>query len=152
MDIAGKLPDQRLRANRRRDCDQRRRLLIEDEPLSDAEYILTVGSLIAESKTDGDGWVREKIPAAAKSARLLVAPGTEDEEEYELLLGQLDPAEEVSGVTGRLNNLGYFFDLDDKDAEATKLVLQKFQKKHGLPETGAPDAATVERLTVEHGS
>lgn len=127
-------------------------LLIEDEPLANAKYCLTVGSLIIESSTDGDGWVREKIPAAAKSARLLVSPGTEDEEEYELLLGHLDPAEENSGIVGRLNNLGFFFDLDDTEDEAMKLVLQRFQKKHGLKETGAPDAVTIERLKAEHGS
>ena len=127
-------------------------LLIEDEPLANAKYCLTVGSITIESSTDGDGWVREKISAAAKSARLLVSPGTEDEEEYELLLGHLDPAEEDSGVVGRLNNLGFFFDLDNTEDEGMKLALQGFQKKHGLQETGKPDAATVERLKAEHGS
>ena len=97
------------------------------------KYCLTVGNQIVESNTDGDGWMREKISAAAKSARLLVSPGTEDEEEYELLLGHLNPIEENSGVVGRLSNLGFFFGLDDSEDDALKYALKGFQNKNTLP-------------------
>ena len=127
--------------------------LRKDEPRAGIKFSLIVGGQIIESKTDGDGWLREKIPAAAKTAKLLLIPGTKDEEEYELLLGHLDPIEEDSGVNGRLSNLGFFFGSDeDQDEEAVKYALEGFQNKNGLTQTGEADAATINKLKQIYSS
>lgn len=128
------------------------RLLREDEPRSRVKFSLKIAEKTIESETDSDGWIKETIPAAAKTAKLLLLPGTEDEEEYELLIGHLDPPEKKPGVTDRLQNLGFFFDFEDEDDEAIKYALAGFQGKYELAETGEADAATVNKLKELHGS
>lgn len=128
------------------------RMLREDEPRGNVKYSLEIGNKIIEAATDGDGWIKQTIPAAAKTARLILQPGTVEAEEYELLLGHLDPLEENPGVADRLQNLGFYFGFDDDNDEALKCALEGFQNKHELPETGEPDAATLDKLKQIHGS
>lgn len=128
------------------------RMLREDKPRSGVKFSLKIGEKTVEAETDDDGWIKETIPAAAKTGKLLLLPGTEEEEEYELLLGHLDPPEKKSGVADRLQNLGFFFDFEDEDDEAVKYALEGFQGKYELTETGEADAATVNKLKELHGS
>ena len=134
--------------------DLQLRLLREDEPRSNVNFSLQIGRKTIEAITDSDGSINEKnIPADAKTAKLILQPGTEEAEEYELLLGHLDPLEENSGVADRLQNLGFCFGFDeDEDDEALKYAVEGFQNKYELPETGAVDAATLDKLKQIHGS
>lgn len=74
-------------------------------------------------------------------------------EEIPLQIGWLDPANETSGVVGRLNNLGFdagppavFMGQYARDA------IRKFQYSENLPVTGQVDGATLGRLIQRHGS
>lgn len=128
------------------------RLLREDEPRANIDFSLRIGQKTIESKTDADGWIKETIPADAETAKLLLYPGTEQQEEFELLLGHLDPLEENSGITDRLQNLGFFFGLEDEDKDAMKYAIEGFQSRNELEETGEADAATIDKLKQLHGS
>ena len=73
------------------------------------------------------------------------------EQEFEILLGHLDPITELSGVKGRLNNLGYDCGSPDhRENPETTYALQVFQATHGLKVTGIPDEDTRDRLLQVH--
>ena len=89
---------------------------------------------------------------APAAGRLTLGEG-EEEEEYELRLGDIDPITSISGVQRRLKNLGFDCGaVDGKLSTQTSEALGEFQAKHELEVTGQPDQATRERLRTEHGS
>lgn len=119
------------------------------EPLADTAYTLTIGDEIIEGRTDGEGWLEERIPTTAKSGRLVVERVPK---EFALEIGSLDPIEEVSGVQGRLRNLG--FDpgpIDNIFGPLTSRALADFQQARGLEPTGARDEDTINELRDEYG-
>jgi hypothetical protein len=65
-------------------------------------------------------------------------------------IGHLDPVHEVSGVRGRLHNLGYEAGAGDAMDDDLRELLRLFQKQHGL-ETGEIDEATQQALEDKHG-
>ena len=127
------------------------RILRGDKPRAGIKFTLIVDGRVTESETDGDGWIREKISAVAKTGKLILLPGTEGEEQHELLLGSLDPIEEESGIVERLQNLGYFFASHQIEDDTLELALEKFQVKNNLERTGKVDAATREKIKQMHG-
>jgi hypothetical protein len=73
-------------------------------------------------------------------------------EQVPIRIGHLDPISTMSGVIGRLNNLG--FDAGPPEAfmgEYTRQAIREFQYVEGLPVNGAIDAATLGRLLERHG-
>jgi hypothetical protein len=128
----------------------RLRLLDNDEPRAKVDYILIVDGQIFSGTTDAEGRLEHTIPPNAESATLIIG---EEQDEYKLKLGHIDPIDEISGIQHRLNNLG--FDCGEVDGvldEETKLALRKFQKKYEIPETGQPDSETRRKIQELHGS
>lgn len=122
------------------------------EPRANTPYSLAVDGALFSGKTKADGRVRHPISPSAKEATLTVGEG-EEAVEYTLQLGHLDPIEEISGVQGRLKNLGFMSgepsgQADDATVEAIKL----FQKDMGLEETGKLDSQTRDALDQENES
>jgi hypothetical protein len=121
------------------------------QPRKNVRYELAFGDAVRRGTTDGDGFVREKLPAHAERGLLtLFAPNGEDR--FEILLGHLDPIEDAAGVQERLANLGY----DDGTehgvwTESKRALLRAFQAKEGLTVTGEPDADTRSALARRHG-
>lgn len=110
---------------------------LEDEPRAAVPYILDVDGERYEGTTDADGYLEAPIPGNARKAKLLLNPGTENEEELDLVLGRLDPISEYVGVKQRLANLT--FECGDRTDELTdglRWAIKAFQHKHGLEETG----------------
>lgn len=73
-------------------------------------------------------------------------------EHIPIRIGYLDPINTMSGVIGRLNNLG--FDAGPPNAfmgEYTRQAIREFQYVEGLPVSGEIDAATLGRLLERHG-
>jgi N-acetylmuramoyl-L-alanine amidase len=67
-------------------------------------------------------------------------------------LGDLDPVQEVSGVQGRLNNLGFpCGPVDGVLGSMTQAALRAFQAHVGIDPSGEVDTQTRERLVAEHG-
>lgn len=124
------------------------RLLREDKPRANTKYRLKIKSDVINSQTDGDGWIRTSIPATIKTAKLILMPDNSNEEEYELLIGHLDPLEENPGVAKRLDNLGFLIgSSENKDGEL-KSALAKFQHKNDLSKTGEGDQNTLNKLKL----
>lgn len=131
-------------------CKLHIQLIVNEEPLSNEEYVLVVDGKSFSGTTDADGHIKQIIPNDAKKGKLLI--GT-DKEEYPFDIGYLNPAKDISGVQARLNNLGYNCGaVDGKLGPKTRAALEKFQEKQGLPQTGKPDQRTRDALENAHGN
>lgn len=130
----------------------RLRILLRDEdgtPLAGKKYWLVAGNTGFEGRTDERGWLDQEIPPQATALDLVVWMDEEDPEgevlAVPLKVGHLPPLQEEEGIRARLANLGH---PPGKDLAS---ALRSFQKRFGLPETGVPDAATVETLGKAYG-
>ena len=81
-----------------------------------------------------------------------MAADDSSEEEYELLIGHLDPLEENSGVVKRLDNLGFIIGSSKKEEENLKFALTNFQRENKLNQTADADQMTKDKLKHRHGS
>jgi N-acetylmuramoyl-L-alanine amidase len=116
-------------------------------PFANREYVLAVGASTIRGKTDGEGLVEVRVPAGALEGTLTF----EDAHlSFHLRLGNLDPLTEVSGIKGRLNNLGFPCGSGDELDPVTEEALRRFQEAHGIEVTGAIDQATRDALRDLH--
>jgi N-acetylmuramoyl-L-alanine amidase len=130
------------------------RLLDESgEPRARLPYILEIDGTSVRGTTDDEGRLEHPIPPNARQGRLTL--GEAEDEEHELALGHLDPTDNVSGIQGRLMNMGVLWgsgqptgEMDDETREA----LRRFQLEHDLEPTGEIDDATSQLLEESHGS
>jgi hypothetical protein len=156
------VPEKRLRTERRptgaRHVFRRKaattrlqvRLVADGEPRKNEAYVLDMAGAHKQGMTDGDGWIREPIPATATRAILTLRGG---DETYTLQLGHLDPLEEISGVKARLTNLGFYAGaVDAQEDDALEEALAGFQEVYGLGVTGRVDDATRAKLREAHGT
>ncbi len=119
------------------------------EPRADADYTLDIDGTLSEGKTDGDGKVEVAIPPNARKGKITFR---EEGDEYELELGELDPVSEISGVQGRLRNLGFFAgDPDGQVSPALEGAIRAFQETQDLEVTGDPDDKTRKKLEEVYG-
>jgi N-acetylmuramoyl-L-alanine amidase len=123
----------------------------EGQPRADEPYTLDIDGYLFSGTSDADGTIECPISPCAKQGRLIV--GQDGKEEYLLRLGHLDPVDEISGIQGRLENLGYSCGgIDGKMGPKTESALCAFQKRYGLEQTGNVDENTRNKLTEIHGS
>jgi hypothetical protein len=124
----------------------------EDMPRKNVPFNLYVDEvLLTEGNTDADGWVKCAVAPNARTGRLVLEPGTDKETSLVLSFGHLNPIEEVSGVQGRLRNLG--FDCGEEEGDLgpqTEAAIQAFQAKNGLQASGELDSATRDKLRQLH--
>jgi N-acetylmuramoyl-L-alanine amidase len=126
-------------------------------PFVEKEYRLEVGDETIEGVTDNDGLLACEIPHDATTATLTLwlgsaAQSPERKLTWELNLGHLDPIEEISGIQGRLRNLGYPIDEITGDLdEPTQRALETFQAAEEIPVTGQIDEATRNKLLEKYG-
>ncbi len=153
------------------------RFMVDDQPRASRAYVLFIdGKRMKEGKTDGDGLLDEPVSPLARRAEVhftpdelepAAEPGDFDEQGADIIqeprpavtppaerpliysfdLRHLDPASEISGLQGRLRNLGYAVGpadgtLDPRSVEG----LRAFQADQGLEVTGELDAATEDKL------
>lgn len=120
------------------------------EPRAHQEFVLDVDGTLIRGTTDADGQLEVPIPPDARHGRLTIGP---DNTVIDLTLGGLDPIDEITGVQGRLNNLGFHCGSPDGVLHAaTRAALKHFQEQHGLDPTGEPDAQTRDKIEQVHGS
>jgi len=125
------------------------RLMKDFQPRSNVSYTLVVDGKTIDGTTDGDGMVDQPISPGAQEGKLLLDGG---KEEYEFALGNIDPIDTISGLQGRLQNLGYFAgEVTGEMDDDTKDAVHSFQAACGLPETGEADDATMAKLKSEYG-
>jgi Putative peptidoglycan binding domain len=107
-------------------------------------YELTVGDQIFKGKTDGQSPIEHPISPLAESGQIELWPATagNDTEKdgafsWDLQFGHLDPIEEISGVQGRLANLGYYAGpIDGETGPELELAIGQFESDAGLDVTG----------------
>ncbi|MBN1207998.1 MAG: peptidoglycan-binding protein [Myxococcaceae bacterium] len=124
------------------------------EPLANEPYVLEVdGEPPTEGKqTDGDGKLKERVPLARAGATLTIRGRT-----MRLRFGALNPLrdcpkDDVSGLQGRLRNLGYNpGPADGILGPQTRAALAVFQVDEGLDMTGEPDEQTLGKLEERYG-
>jgi N-acetylmuramoyl-L-alanine amidase len=126
------------------------------KPLANKGYILTVGNVPIEGRTDEAGLVSQSVPAWATRAELHFP---DNDISFNVKIGDLDPLAEVSGLRQRLENLGFASDdwsgfaLDDHDGKigsATTEALRRFQMENHLEPTGEINEETTARLHELH--
>lgn len=114
-----------------------------DTPMSNLAYVLEIDGQKKEGQTDSEGWLRQYIVPNAKTAQLTLADGSE----YELILGNLDPVDEITGIQGRLHSLGFYKgSINGQMNDDTKDALLIFQHSHELEATGEADEKTKDLL------
>src|ERR1022692_4713015 len=126
------------------------RVMKDDQPRANENYLLEIDGTLMGGQTDAAGWLEKKIPPNAVRGKLTLSNGLEN---YDLQLGKLDPVHEVSSIEGRLMNLGYYggpiSGFMNPDLQA---ALRAFQAGKGLQQLGEADDATKAALQQEHTS
>lgn len=118
------------------------------EPRSNEPYTLVFAETVVNGTTDGQGRIDQPIPGEVAAATLMLNAGRE---QYALIIGLLEPVEQLRGVQQRLANLGYDCNGEDGQfGEGTRAALLQFQAANGLQETGEADAPTRNALRDAH--
>jgi Putative peptidoglycan binding domain/LysM domain len=125
----------------------------EGAPLANKRGTLEIEGVPRPITTNGSGHFRVDIPPGLTHAVLTI-------EGAELLLkiGQLNPMTDVdtgdvSGVQGRLANLGYYGGrIDGVLGDETRDAIRAFQRNHDLPETGEVSPPLASKLREKYGS
>jgi N-acetylmuramoyl-L-alanine amidase len=119
-----------------------------EEPRANQEYRLTLDGRQYEGTTDKAGVLEHFVPPGSERGELIIGP---DNARIEILVGHLDPIDEITGLQKRLANLGYVDVVADGTmGPQTRTALAAFQRRFGLAETGEPDADTLEKLRAMH--
>ncbi len=111
------------------------------------KYELAVAGKTVSGNLPADGVVEQAVPIDTTAGTLTVWTADGVSQVWELKIGYMDPADEVSGIQARLNNLG--FDCGGADGvedEETQAAVRAFQVLTGLEPTGAIDDALREKL------
>jgi hypothetical protein len=127
------------------------RLLFNGEPRGNIEYSLDIDGRLCSGVTDADGCLEHSISPSARQASLILTEGNEAEE-YEIDLGYLDPDSELTGIQGRLANLGFACASTGLPDEETEKALRAFQRLYGLRVTGQLDQRTRKKIVDIHDS
>jgi|SRR5882724_1729742 len=140
---------------------------LKNEPLAGHECSLSVEGDTIELTTKADGILEQIISNKAQTGKIVDRgkPGAEfpTEREIPLKIGHLDPADQVSGQIGRLNNLGYNAgENPDHTLTANKeetikkspqflSAVEEFQCDFALKVDGVCGANTQAKLVKAHG-
>ena len=131
----------------------RLKLLRDGKPRVSVAFRLDIDGALKIGQTNGCGMIETVIPPNAKKGLLIVTEEGQEDEEYELNLGYLDPITEISGVQMRLHNLEYYCgDMDGILNQATREAIVEFQRRNGLNPSGQLDEITLQKLEEIHGS
>jgi hypothetical protein len=120
---------------------------LDSRPIANTPCKLVVEGKTYPLTTDGNGKIEQLIPATAESGKLTIG-----ELEVPIKIGHLDPVDEITGWTARLNNLGYHAGsaTDPADAQIRSAV-EEFQCDYGLTVDGVCGPATQGKLKEIHG-
>jgi hypothetical protein len=119
-----------------------------DAPLANKAYRVLGTGKEEQGATDGDGLATLSVPVRLREVRLVLE---ESGDEYQLMIGDMDPIDEPSGVRKRLEHLGYLRG-PEADEEALRGALCAFQAAQTIAVTGEPDQTTCDALVSAHGS
>jgi N-acetylmuramoyl-L-alanine amidase len=126
----------------------RLQVLVEGKPKSNLKYVLTIQGEDKYGVLDGEGTLEEHVPTNVQYGELLLEDGTMVQLEF----GALEPADEITGVQNRLNNLGFSCGSAEPGVldSRTRDALRQFQARNNLKQTGDLDEATRKKLEDIH--
>lgn len=133
------------------------RLTLEDQyhqPIANADCVLGVDGDFQKLKTDGKGKVEQIIPLGVQDGFVTIREPKIllGDVQIPLKIGHLDPIDEVSGQTARLNNLGYFAgDPEKPDPDTFRSAVEEFQCDSELKVDGICGPNTQAKLKQVHG-
>jgi len=119
--------------------------------LRNQPYRLFLGGEVITGNLDDEGRLDTRVPAEARSARLVVGRGLASRR-YQIALGGLEPINSVRGIQQRLANLGYRCGVTGDLDEPTKRALRCFQRRQDLRVKNWADRDTRDRLRSVYGS
>lgn len=125
----------------------------EGRPLANQAATLEVAGASRAVTTDGSGRLNEPIPPDVTRAQVTINGVT-----ITFAIGELNPMDDadddgVSGVQGRLSNLGYYGgEIDGELGDETRDAIRAFQRAHDLVESGYADRPLKDALRSEYGS
>lgn len=128
------------------------RILGDAEPRAGEPFVLIIDDVeIKRGKIPPDGQIEISIPPTAKGGKLLIGEG-ENEEEYILNLGHLDPIDTLTGVKARLSSVGFDCgEINEEMNEETIEAIADFQSYINHPDpNGQLDDQTRETLKKLH--
>lgn len=125
-------------------------------------YRLDAEGEVIRGHVPASGRIRHDLRRPIKSVTLTIDPVSptdpaNDEEptsplELEFSVGHLDPVSEVTGVQGRLANLGFYEgEIDGDAAQHTRSAIAEFRRTEGLPDGESIDSPMSDRLAQRHG-
>jgi hypothetical protein len=121
------------------------------EPLANQRYELKLGETVLSGSTGSDGLVSHPAPAGVTEGTIKVWIDPDNPVTWPIRIGHIDPIDTVSGVQGRLNNLGFNAgEVNGLENESTQEALRLFQRASGLLPTGEIDDATRDALQRAH--
>lgn len=113
------------------------------KPRANVPYVLTVAGKDLKGSTDGEGVLKEFIPNDAKEGKLSLENGAEV---FPVIIGGLDPVDEITGVQQRLSNLGFDCEETGEMDDQTERAVESFQSSNGMQSTGKIDDALKQKL------
>jgi hypothetical protein len=117
------------------------------QPIKNTPYKLTVGGRILEGSTDGNGILKQQVPLTATKGRLDIGNFS-----FKLELAALDPIQTLTGIQGRLANLGYYRGaIDGEIGPVTKRAIMRFQSDSKITVDGRVGPETRKKLLERHG-
>lgn len=119
------------------------------QPRAGLAFTLTIDDVKRRGALDGDGALDVPISPFAMEG-LIELESDDGPETYALKIGQLDPQSALSGIVGRLRNLGFACDLDN--ADELRWAIMRFQQANDIDVTGAMDGRTLAALMDRHES
>jgi hypothetical protein len=129
-----------------------------DVPVSEPHfYEVVVGKSKKTGRTDEGMPIELRVPVGATGGSIDLWPAKEGNENakedvltWELLIGHLDPIDEISGVQGRLANLGYYNDpVDGHPSSSLTLAIAQFEDDNDLEVTGDPQSHAMQDKLAE---
>jgi hypothetical protein len=113
------------------------------EPMANEPVVVKIDGVPNSFETDSLGRITIPIPPNARIATIFL-PNRKIERD--VLVGHIDPADTVSGLQGRLSNLGYPCPLSGELDDETRDALKAFQMAYKLELTGSLDDATKAKI------
>ena len=124
------------------------KLVVDEHSLAGEEYDICIEDHTTHGTIGGDGKIDMNIPPDASSGHLTILG-----RRFFFDLGNLDPADSVTGIQARLNQLGYRAGAIDNDCgPQTKACLSAFQKEHDIQVTGEVDNSTIDKIKQAYGA
>jgi hypothetical protein len=123
----------------------------QQQPRSGVAYTLTIDGQTTNGSLDGAGSLNVSIHPDASQGTITLHTQP-DPETYPLNFGHLDPNSSITGVRGRLNNLGFSCASDGDWGTDLKWAIMRFQIVNNMQPTGQLDDQTKQALQQEHQS